>query len=454
MADTTEIAPNDTIPALPPLPGVAPLVHAPCAGDGQIWPLTSAGIAVAQALTPQPPQRILLPAGSAISSITNPTATTASSPGTANNADDTPQKGNVTKCKFPDFSRAFSHDNALLSGDESDGWDVELDNIQEQIAAANNAEHEDASNMEDPVEEVQEFEYILENVAMDEEERNADEVVVYDSVTVMKKTHTVADLKNICNALNVSTSGNKAALFMRIRDCGNPLVVQIDAESFVFKQIRGEEADPSLPRWVILNPDPAPSMPGIDMLRGTETGFYGPTNVENVAEAPKFQYCCSEEEKVRRPKFVSKNPDHPTSKKGHISEAARKLLPDEIRNCRPKDFFDTQITPKFVQSCIVNTTNARASSEGAGFGGTVYTDYKNFDLEEVNKMIGLLFLNGLAPRPMFTMWFEHHNIFGNEFIAKAMNKQMEGSERSIQGIRLTTCQSRSKTINCICNSNI
>jgi hypothetical protein len=27
MADTTEIAPNDTIPALSPLPGVAPLVH-------------------------------------------------------------------------------------------------------------------------------------------------------------------------------------------------------------------------------------------------------------------------------------------------------------------------------------------------------------------------------------------------------------------------------------------
>ena len=57
MADTTEIAPNGTIAALPPLPGVAPLVHAPPrAGDGQIWPLGigSAGTAVAQALTLQP----------------------------------------------------------------------------------------------------------------------------------------------------------------------------------------------------------------------------------------------------------------------------------------------------------------------------------------------------------------------------------------------------------------
>jgi len=151
MADTMKIAPNDTIPALPPLRGVAPLVHAPRVGDGQTWLLGSAGTAVAQALTPQPPQRILLPAGSAISSIMNPTATTASSPGTANNADDTPQKGNITKCKFPDFSHAFSHDK---------------DNIQEEIATANDAEREDASNMEDPVAEVQEFEYILENIAV------------------------------------------------------------------------------------------------------------------------------------------------------------------------------------------------------------------------------------------------------------------------------------------------
>jgi len=50
----TEITPNDTIPALPPLTGVAPLVHASRAGDGQIWPLVSAGIAVAVAATLQP----------------------------------------------------------------------------------------------------------------------------------------------------------------------------------------------------------------------------------------------------------------------------------------------------------------------------------------------------------------------------------------------------------------
>ncbi len=49
-----KIAPNNTIPPLPPLPGAAPLVHIPGAGDGKNWPLVSAGIAVTAVATPQP----------------------------------------------------------------------------------------------------------------------------------------------------------------------------------------------------------------------------------------------------------------------------------------------------------------------------------------------------------------------------------------------------------------
>jgi hypothetical protein len=52
-----KIAPNDTVPTLPPLSGVAPLDHAPCTGDGQNWLLASAGIAVVEAATPKPQQR-------------------------------------------------------------------------------------------------------------------------------------------------------------------------------------------------------------------------------------------------------------------------------------------------------------------------------------------------------------------------------------------------------------
>jgi hypothetical protein len=53
MAEIKEITAINTIPSIPPLLGVAPLVHALRASDGQIWPLGSAGTAVAQVLTPQ-----------------------------------------------------------------------------------------------------------------------------------------------------------------------------------------------------------------------------------------------------------------------------------------------------------------------------------------------------------------------------------------------------------------
>ena len=56
MADGMEIAPNYTIPALPAFSAVAPLVLAPPASDGRIWPLGSTGTAVGQALTPQNPR--------------------------------------------------------------------------------------------------------------------------------------------------------------------------------------------------------------------------------------------------------------------------------------------------------------------------------------------------------------------------------------------------------------
>ena len=46
MAEEAKIAPNNTIPALPPLPGAAPLMHNPPAGDGQNWPLANTGTGV------------------------------------------------------------------------------------------------------------------------------------------------------------------------------------------------------------------------------------------------------------------------------------------------------------------------------------------------------------------------------------------------------------------------
>ena len=58
MADEAEITLNNTIPALPPLPGAAPLTHNPRAGDGKKWPLANTGTGVMTIATPQPWQHI------------------------------------------------------------------------------------------------------------------------------------------------------------------------------------------------------------------------------------------------------------------------------------------------------------------------------------------------------------------------------------------------------------
>ena len=120
------------------------------------------------------------------------------------------------------------------------------------------------------------------------------------------KTYTVSVLKEIYKALTLNSSDNKTAIFQRIRDSGNECIEQINDKSFHFRKKVGE-VDQSLPRWVILNPDPAPTVEGIDMLCGAEAGFFGPTNQENAVGAPKFQYCCREGEKIHRPEFASKN---------------------------------------------------------------------------------------------------------------------------------------------------
>jgi hypothetical protein len=173
------------------------------------------------------------------------------------------------------------------------------------------------------------------------------------------------------------------------------------------------------------------------MLRGAQEGFFGLTNQENAVAAPKFQYCCREEEKNCRPEFASKTPDvQQASEKGHIFPAgALALLPDEIRDCQPKDFFDTQISPQFVKRCMVDTTNAQAALEGAGFGGTQYNGWEPFDVAKMNKFIGLLFVNGLSPRPMIKMWFEPHPIFVNTLIVGAIHKPCTRGRRALHGMR-------------------
>ena len=191
MAEPPNIAFNDFIPDLPPFHPSVPLAHGPCEGDGRNWPLSVAGTASAAALTPPPPQRVIMHLGSAVSSITNAALSTSPDTAALNNADDTPKKQTASKRKFLDFSCALSIDNQLFSGDESDRWEDEQNNVFGIIAAQNILEQDAAANLNDPVEEVQEFEHLLSNI--EGEEGNPDdaseEVDEYESVVVTLKTN-------------------------------------------------------------------------------------------------------------------------------------------------------------------------------------------------------------------------------------------------------------------------
>jgi hypothetical protein len=123
---------------------------------------------------------------------------------------------------------------------------------------------------------------------------------------------------------------------------------------------------------------------------------------------------------------TSTNP--PPSERGGPSDAAREQIGD-IRVARPIDFFNTQLTREFIANVAVPCTNMRATAEGAGAGGTVYDDFVPFNTGEMYKMIGLLFANGLSPKPQVEMWFLsslESRLFGNDFIASALDKKLNG----------------------------
>jgi hypothetical protein len=69
-------------------------------------------------------------------------------------------------------------------------------------------------------------------------------------------------------------------------------------------------------------------------------------------------------------------------------------------------------------------TNLRAYSSRAGSGE--YQDFLPFDVPEAYKMIGVLFANGLTPKPQFDYWFcsqDEEPLFGCNMISKGLNRK-------------------------------
>jgi hypothetical protein len=87
------------------------------------------------------------------------------------------------------------------------------------------------------------------------------------------------------------------------------------------------------------------------------------------------------------------------------------------------DFLDTQITPKFIDYAV-KATNLCAYASGAGSGQ--YANYLPFDAPKFYKMLGVLFANGLSPKPQLDLWFSplsKEPLLGSDIMKKALCRQ-------------------------------
>jgi hypothetical protein len=107
----------------------------------------------------------------------------------------------------------------------------------------------------------------------------------------------------------------------------------------------------------------------------------------------------------------------------------------DIKLSRPKDFFDLQISPGYISS-IRKGTNYQALAEGVGIGVMEYEkrEFGDFVPFEFYNMIGLLFANGLNPRPVFESWFSSqpsHPLMSNTLLSCGVVDKMVHGRRAL-----------------------
>ena len=403
-----------------------------------------------------PPRTILQHIhGSAVSSLTNNSAAAAAA------AAPTPTTTNQTRRSespsIPDFSKPYSDGNSIISGEDETAWDDEAERILNAFHDSEIQEMNDFNDIDDIITttEVAEMDLIMEEIeaAAENSGGNAEAApappqVEYETVTVTNtKKFNLNFLKAIAEKLNISKSGKKDDLFERIRTCGSDYITQNPDNTRAFdyrREVEVQQAgsaaqveviDPNLPRWIILNPEIPEPISGINMGTGAQQNFFAPTNKDNVVGAVRHNFITREGEAITRPTFTPADASQPPHVNGFPSKEAKSAIGD-ILDARPIDFFNLIIPRKFIEKVMVPCTNQKAASEGAGQGGSLYPDYVQFDVDEMYRFIGLLFANGVAPKPDMTMWFERTSkepLFGNDMIAPLMDKILKHGK--VPGVR-------------------
>jgi hypothetical protein len=199
------------------------------------------------------------------------------------------------------------------------------------------------------------------------------------------------------------------------------------------------------PKWKVLVGTEVMLPEGFNAC-GAQEGFFAPNNQEQAIGQTKFSYLV--DTPINRPQFAAKpklskstssKGDHPSKaaapseKGGPLPFVTNKFKDKHFATLRPKNFFDLQISPDFIKKNIINTTNAQATAEGAE--GTTNQSWVPCTDEEVLKFTGLMFCNGISPKPQVNHWFmttAQSRIFGNDAIANLFDARVVGG-RVIKG---------------------
>jgi len=344
------------------------------------------------------------------------------------------------KKALPDFSIRKSDNDSVVSGDMSIGWnDINERVTDDFISQAIVADAHDAAVFPDicPMNEVNEWEMFADGNADDANAPPA--AVQYETVRIHYLKTTTKILVDIAARLGISKTGTKRKLFDKLRNSERALKIDDDTFDYRREIVEGEV----VPTWIILTPQPAPAVPGIDMATGAQTGFFGPTNKENAVGGVRQNFLTLDGERIERPTFEARTKARTTARKnattnesGGPSPVARKKIPS-MKLARPKDSFDLQITPEFVK-WVTLASNKRAAADGAGCGTGEFKDFVAFDEAEIYKFFGTLFANGLAPKARIDYWFESVTkfpLFGNDLTSRTMAKEVFTTGTKIRGVR-------------------
>jgi hypothetical protein len=123
----------------------------------------------------------------------------------------------------------------------------------------------------------------------------------------LNRGRSVAALKEIAKMFNLSGGAQKKEVLLnRIRDSSH--VTKISETEFEYRRPKtgASSGGKKIPTWILLTPEEVPSVDGVDMGTGAQSGFFDPTNKENAIGGTRSNFLTSPDERIQRPKFEPK----------------------------------------------------------------------------------------------------------------------------------------------------